>query len=64
MELPGVWFSQTGQLARGYDASELFAYSGWQVERFVTVIEVEGGVAQALPFSRLLKEAVSESYQP
>ncbi len=63
LELPGVWFGQEGQLARGYDDTSLRAYSAWQVENYVTIVEVEGGVVQVLPLSRQIKEAIAESYR-
>lgn len=49
LELPGVWFGQEGQIARSYDENALTAFNAWQVDEWVTIIEVEGGVAQALP---------------
>ncbi|HLF89902.1 MAG TPA: zf-HC2 domain-containing protein [Anaerolineales bacterium] len=63
LELPGVWFGQEGQIVRSYDDSALAAYNAWQVDEWVTIVEVEGGVAQAIPLSRQIKELVSESYQ-
>ncbi len=63
LELPGVWFGQEGQIARSYDENALTAFNAWQVDEWVTIIEVEGGVAQALPLSRQIKEWVAERYQ-
>ncbi len=63
LELPGVWFGQEGQIARSYDENALTAFNAWQVDEWVTIIEVEGGVAQALPLSRQIKEWVAEHYQ-
>jgi hypothetical protein len=64
LELPGVWFGQEGQFARSYDENALKAFNAWQTDEWVTIIEVEGGVAQAIPLSRQIKELVSESYLP
>jgi hypothetical protein len=63
LELPGGWFGQEGLLVRSYDDSSLTAYNAWQVEEWVTIIEVEGGVAQALPLSRQIKELVAARYR-
>ena len=63
LELPGVWFGQRGQIVRSYDESAMTAYNAWQVDEWVTVVEAEGGVVQALPLSRQIKELVSKSYQ-
>ena len=63
LELPGVWFGQHGQITRSYDESALTAYNAWQVDEWVTIVEAKGGVAQAIPLSRQIKELVSESYQ-
>jgi hypothetical protein len=62
LELPGVWFGQEGQIYRGYDERHLLAYSAWQLEDSVTIIEVEGGVAQALPLARDIKRIMADSY--
>ncbi len=63
LELPGVWFGQEGQIARGYDEDLLTGYNAWQIDEWVTIIQVEGGVAQAIPLSRQIKETVAESYR-
>jgi len=63
LELPGVWFGQEGQIVRSYDESALTAYNAWQIDEWVTIVDVEGSVTQAIPLSRQIKEVVAESYQ-
>jgi hypothetical protein len=64
IEIPGIWFGQEGQLARSYDEDTLTAYNAWQVDDWVTIVEVRAGVNQALVLSRRIKESVADSYRP
>ncbi len=63
LELPGVWFGQQGQIVRAYNEAALAAYNAWQVDEWVTIVEVHGGVAQALKQSRQIRELVSAAYR-
>ena len=40
------------------------AFSAWQFEQWVTIIEVDGIATRALPQAREVKEIVAETYQP
>jgi hypothetical protein len=63
LALPGIWFGQQGQIVRAYNEGTLSAYNAWQVEEWVTIVEVGGGVAQALPRSRQIREVISGAYR-
>jgi hypothetical protein len=64
LELPGVWFGQDGGLVRAYDEAAMTAYNAWQIDEWVTIIEVDGTATHALRISREVKEAVAEAYAP
>ncbi len=62
LALPGIWFGQEGQIARSYNENTLTAHNAWQTDNWVTLIKVQGGVVQALPLSRQIKEVIAEDY--
>jgi hypothetical protein len=62
LDLPGVLLGENGQIGRSYNEDILMAYNGWQVENWVTIIEVRGGLRQALRLARMVKERIAFIY--
>jgi len=58
--LPG-WLGQ-GHIQRTYNPHIGKAYSAWQIENLVTIIEVPGPLSQAMPRAQQIKQLVSQSY--
>jgi hypothetical protein len=62
INLPGL--ADQGRLTRFYDAVAGKAFSSWQNENWVTIVEVPGSLSQAMPLAREIKETVANTYQP
>jgi hypothetical protein len=62
LDLPGVLLGEDGQIGRSYNEDTLTAYNGWQTEDWVTLVEVRGGLRQALRLARMVKERISFIY--
>jgi hypothetical protein len=60
VNLPGL--PGQGRLFRAYEPRAGKAYSAWQNEGWVTIIEVPGPVSRAMPLAREIKEAVANTY--
>jgi hypothetical protein len=61
INLPGV--PGQGRIMRGYSAQTGQAYSAWQTEEWVTIIEVPGTFPQAMPLAQDVKELMANSYR-
>jgi hypothetical protein len=61
INLPGL--PDQGRIVRGYSAQAGQAYSAWQTEEWVTIIEVPGTFAQAMPLSQAVKKLVANGYR-
>jgi hypothetical protein len=60
INLPG-WPGQ-GHIQRTYNPRIDKAYNAWQIENWVTIIEVPGPLSQAMTRSQEIKQLVSQSY--
>jgi len=61
INLPGL--PGQGRIMRAYSAQTGRAYSAWQTEEWVTIVEVSGAFSQATPLSQDIKELVTRGYQ-
>ena len=60
INLPG-WLGQ-GRIQRGYNTRLGKAYSAWQNENWITILEVPGSFSLASPMAQEIKQLVSQSY--
>ncbi len=60
VHLPGV--PGQGNMLRSYGVQAGKAYSAWQNENWVTIVEVSGTYEQAVPLAAAVKSAVAQSY--
>jgi hypothetical protein len=61
INLPGL--PGQGRILRSYNALVGKAYSAWQTENWVTIVEVPGAFSQATPLSRAIKDVVASGNQ-
>jgi predicted anti-sigma-YlaC factor YlaD len=61
INLPGL--PGQGRIMRTYSAQAAQAYSAWQTEEWVTIVEVPDAFPRATPLSQDVKELVANSYR-
>jgi predicted anti-sigma-YlaC factor YlaD len=61
INLPGL--PGQGRLYRAYEPRAGKAYSAWQNETWVTIVEVPGPVSAAMPLAQEIRGAVAKAYQ-
>jgi len=61
INLPGL--PGQGRIMRAYSAQTGRAYSAWQTEEWVTIVEVPEAFSQATPLSQDIKDLVTNSYR-
>jgi len=61
INLPSL--AEQGSVFRTYEPGAGRAYSAWQVDNWVTIIQVPGAFSQAMPLAQEVKETVTRSYK-